>query len=198
MAKSRLYEFAKALGLESKEVIAIASACGLERRISPSSTLNEEEKAKILSFIQDRRAPKQAEHVSAVVIRKARETKPPETLIEGPQGEPSSEESLPAPEEAAIQSASLPEDKDVGVWSTKEAEPSLEVEPGAAVEGEEAAPNEALVKEELSIHIAVPQEPEAESQTKQVMEEPKEAEVPNRKAGTGKGRREEEGEVGRS
>jgi translation initiation factor IF-2 len=177
MAKSRLYEFAKALGLESKEVIAIASACGLERRISPSSTLDEAEKAKILSFIQDRRAPKQVERASAVVIRKARETKVPETLIEGPHEEPSSQESRPTPKEAAPQSASLPKDNDAGVCASREAEPSLEVEPSPPVEGEEAVPNEALLKEELSTPMAVSQEPEPKSQTRQVMEEPKEAEV---------------------
>lgn len=178
MAKSRLYEFAKALGLESKEVVAIASACGLERRISPSSALDEEEKAKILSFIQDRRAPKQAERASAVVIRKARETKPPEDLVEGSHVEPSSQESRPVPKEAAPQGASLPKDRDAVICVSKEAEPSLEVEPSPNVEGEEAAPKEALVKEELSIHMAVHQEPEPESRPKQVMEEPKEAEVP--------------------
>jgi translation initiation factor IF-2 len=177
MAKSRLYEFAKALGLESKEVIAIASACGLERRISPSSTLNEEEKAKILSFIQDRRAPKQAERASAVVIRKARETKPPEVLVEGAHEEPSSRESLPAHEETAPRSASLSKDEDAGVFASMEAAPSLEVEPSPTVEGEQVAPNEASLEEGPSIRTTVPQELEPNSQTKQVVEEPKEAEV---------------------
>ena len=176
MAKSRLYEFAKALGLESKEVIAIASACGLERKISPSSTLNEEEKAKVLSFIQDRRAPKQAKHASAVIIRKAGETKAHEAFPEEHPKMPIPLEVVPVHEEARSQG----ELKEKGLETSmpKEVQSTLDVEPCLSNEAKEALQGEFFVEEKPSIPVPFPQEPQPESHVQQqVVEEPKEEKV---------------------
>jgi len=72
MAKTRVYKIAKELGLDSKEVIRIALACGIEKKVSISSSLDDTEKTKIVSFLQKENNGKVLSKKFTVVIRKAK------------------------------------------------------------------------------------------------------------------------------
>ncbi len=166
MGKVRVYELAKKMGLENKELLEKLTAAGIEAA-SHSSSLSEEDVQKFETFLNPPEEKIEEARIKPGLIRRRR------TVVRKPVEEP---EAAPAEASAADEGAEQPAVESVASEPPVE-KPAPAVEVPSPAPEEEAAEVHAAAEVETEAKAAVAPDPVAEAAEESVMETPQEPEA---------------------